>query len=227
MALALDRLIITVIIEIVNVAETIPSVERAQLTDRLLEAAVEVFTERGLEKAGVAAIARRAGVTTGAIYSRWEGKQAMLLDALDVVMVAQLARLLAAPINASVADVLGGLGADLLLRDESGDALLMEAVAVARRDPEFRAVFNQRMAEQEVHLRQLVENGKLSGVVDPELATAAIVTLCHAVSFGFMVMAVLKKPTASADEWNAVVDRIITAARPPTVPNSPPTKETP
>ncbi len=37
------------------------------ITDRLLTAAIEVFTERGIEKAGVALIARRAGLTTGAI----------------------------------------------------------------------------------------------------------------------------------------------------------------
>ncbi|MEZ5167132.1 MAG: helix-turn-helix domain-containing protein [Acidimicrobiales bacterium] len=37
--------------------------------------AVEEFTEGGFERAGVAAIARRAGVTTGAIYSRWRGRQ--------------------------------------------------------------------------------------------------------------------------------------------------------
>ena len=60
------------------------------ITDRLLTAAIEVFTERGIEKAGVALIARRAGLTTGAIYSRWEGKQDLLLDALDVVLMQQV-----------------------------------------------------------------------------------------------------------------------------------------
>ena len=65
------------------------------ITDRLLAAAIEVFTERGIEKAGVALIARRAGLTTGAIYSRWEGKQDLLLDALDVVLMQQIAQLLA------------------------------------------------------------------------------------------------------------------------------------
>ena len=64
------------------------------ITDRLLTAAIEVFTERGIEKAGVALIARRAGLTTGAIYNRWEGKQELLLDALDVVLMQQIAQLL-------------------------------------------------------------------------------------------------------------------------------------
>ena len=45
-----------------------------ELNEKLLHAAAEVFAENGYEKAGVAEIARRAGVTTGAIYSRYRGK---------------------------------------------------------------------------------------------------------------------------------------------------------
>jgi len=206
--------------------ESLQSAEYRALTDRLLGAAIEVFTERGLEKAGVAAIARRAGVTTGAIYSRWEGKQELLLDALDVVMVAQLAHLIAAPADASAADVLGSLGADLTTREPTSDALLLEAVATARRDPEFRTVFTARMAEQELHLHSLIEGGKAAGVVDPALSTAAIVALCHAISLGFMVMAGLEKPLAPADEWNTLMHRLITAAR-PELPESPAEGESP
>ena len=40
-------------------------------TARLLTAAAEVFAEKGYDGAGVAEIARRAGLTTGAIYSRY------------------------------------------------------------------------------------------------------------------------------------------------------------
>ncbi|GIT46659.1 MAG: hypothetical protein Ct9H300mP12_12440 [Acidimicrobiales bacterium] len=54
-----------------------------ELTDRLLHAAAEVFAEKGYERAGVAEIARRAGVTTGAIYNRFGGKAELLLEAVD------------------------------------------------------------------------------------------------------------------------------------------------
>ena len=53
-----------------------------ELTERLLQAAAEVFAENGYEKAGVAEIARRAGVTTGAIYSRYSGKAELGGDGL-------------------------------------------------------------------------------------------------------------------------------------------------
>jgi len=189
------------------------------ITDRLLGAAIEVFTERGIEKAGVAMIARRAGLTTGAIYSRWEGKQELLLDALDVVLMQQIAQLLTAGPDASAADVLGSLGADLMNRDHAGDALMLEAFVMARRDPSFRETLHARMADEESHLAILIDNGKEAGIVDPSLSTRAILTLCQAISFGFVVMGAIEKPTAQADEWNTVIHRLITAALPEPTPD--------
>ena len=188
------------------------------ITDRLLTAAIEVFTERGIEKAGVALIARRAGLTTGAIYSRWEGKQDLLLDALDVVLMQQIAQLLAVGPDASAADVLGSLGADLMNRDAAGDALMLEALVMARRDPVFRTTLRDRMADEESHLATLIDNGKDAGIIDPTLSTRAILTLCQAISLGFMVMGAIEKPTADADEWNTVIHRLVTAALPATDP---------
>ena len=201
------------------VQSTAPRAGSDELTDRLLQAAIEVFAERGIEKAGVATIARRAGVTTGAIYSRWEGKQELLLDALDVVLVQQVADLWAAGPDASAADVLESLGAHLLEREPASDALLLEAMVTARRDPDFRELFNARVRDEEGHLALLIDNDKQAGTVDPNLSTAAIVTLCQAISFGFVVMGAIEKPTAPADEWNTVINRLISAALPTPAPN--------
>ena len=52
------------------------------LGDRLLAAAAAEFAARGYAGARVAEIARRAGVTTGAIYSRYRGKTDLLAAAL-------------------------------------------------------------------------------------------------------------------------------------------------
>ena len=50
----------------------------------------------------------------------------------------QIAQLLAVGPDASAADVLGSLGADLMNREAAGDALMLEALVMARRDPAFR-----------------------------------------------------------------------------------------
>ncbi len=57
--------------------------KRAAATkERLLDAAAIVFMESGYERATVADIARRAGVTVGAIYSNFTGKADMLLEVM-------------------------------------------------------------------------------------------------------------------------------------------------
>ena len=50
---------------------------------RLLDAAVEVFAEDGYEGARVQEIARRAGLTTGAIYAQFRNKAELLQQASD------------------------------------------------------------------------------------------------------------------------------------------------
>jgi AcrR family transcriptional regulator len=200
------------------VALTTPPAEAHDpLTDRLLAAAVDVFTERGFEKAGVAAIARAAGVTTGAIYARWSGKHDMMLDALDVVMMDRLEQLLSSD-STDVTDILASLGSELVVRSPAADALIAEAMVIARRDPEFHSMLTRRIAEQELRLAELIDNGKAVGMLDPALPTEAIVALCHAISLGFAMFGSIDRELPSADGWNAVIERLIAAARPPESP---------
>src|SRR3954471_5996047 len=61
-----------------RVGTTAPSDTR----QRLLDAATEVFIEKGYEGTRVAEIARRAGLTTGAIYGNFGSKADLLTAAL-------------------------------------------------------------------------------------------------------------------------------------------------
>lgn len=59
---------------------------------KLIDAATEVFLEKGYEGARVAEIARRAGVTTGAIYGNFESKAHLLTAALASAVDGALAQ---------------------------------------------------------------------------------------------------------------------------------------
>ncbi len=54
-----------------------------ETTTRLLDAAAEVFVEHSYDKAVVADIARRAGMTTGAVLSRWANKTQLMAATVD------------------------------------------------------------------------------------------------------------------------------------------------
>ena len=89
-----------------------------ELGDRLLSAAAEVFAERGYDGAGVAQIARRAGVTTGAIYSRFAGKADLLAAALDCHTADEFDELFADHrFEGRMEDILTVAGSQLVKRD--------------------------------------------------------------------------------------------------------------
>lgn len=48
----------------------------------ILDAAVELFAERGLEGSSIEEIARRAGVSRATVYRRWATKEAVIVEAL-------------------------------------------------------------------------------------------------------------------------------------------------
>jgi AcrR family transcriptional regulator len=56
---------------------------RAETRQRLLDAAAELFAERGIEASTVDAIAERAQRTSGAIYDHFEGKAGLLFALLE------------------------------------------------------------------------------------------------------------------------------------------------
>lgn len=185
-----------------------------EVADRLITAAIETFAERGIEKAGVALIAERAGLTTGAIYNRWPGKQELLLDALDVVMVQEVAELLTVGPESQATDVLQAMGDNLLQRNSSSDAIVLEAVVMARRDPSFGAVFSARLADADRRLAALIDQGKAMGTIDASLSTPALAMLCRSMSLGFVAISALGQPLVAADEWNSVIDRLLAATAP-------------
>jgi TetR/AcrR family transcriptional regulator, repressor for uid operon len=185
------------------------------IRDRLIAAATEVFAERGYDGAGVAEIARRAGLTTGAIYSRYRGKADLLVDALDETLAHQLEVVLADRAAARANDALALLGAQLLADEKQyASVLLMEAVVAGRRDPELHATLGRRLEDERARVAKLIEEGKAEGLFDPGLETEAVVTFCQSIGLGFVLMRTMGMTMPEAPAWQTVIDRVVTAAAP-------------
>ena len=60
-----------------------PGRPRAFQTDEALDAAVQVFSERGFHATSIADLSDRLGLTTGSIYKAWGDKKGVFLAALD------------------------------------------------------------------------------------------------------------------------------------------------
>ena len=162
-------------------SQTLPDAPRPPAADAmgrsLVVAAAEVFAERGYEGAGVQEIARRAGVTTGAIYSRFSGKAELLAAAVADGAGAELDELFSmGEFGVDVAKAIRKLGRGLVDRppDRKG-ALLLEAFIAARRDPEVADLMRRHVAAARSDFSRLVDVAQRRGDLADDVDTEALV----------------------------------------------------
>jgi TetR/AcrR family transcriptional repressor of uid operon len=161
----------------------------------------------------VAEIARRAGVTTGAIYSRYSGKAELLLDAIDRRMGSELEFLLSGGTGEqTAAEVLATLGSHLVDDPIPGVDLFLEAIVAARHDADLAERLRHRFSDEDARLSKLVDAAKADGQFDPTISTDAVVRLAHSLGIGMTVSRALGLPMPTDTDWSAVVDRLIVAA---------------
>jgi AcrR family transcriptional regulator len=188
--------------------------------DRLLEAAAAVFAEKGYDRAGVQEIARRAGLTTGAIYGRFTGKADLLQAAIESHTTDELDDLFAQHrFEGHASDILRTVGSHLVTQDCPDDdhaegALLLEAFVAARRDPEVRAQLERLIEYRASVLAELVEEAKLDGSIDSELDTTSLVRFCHAVGLGFLLYDAISISLPQAQPWEQLITRLVGAIAP-------------
>jgi TetR/AcrR family transcriptional regulator, repressor for uid operon len=186
----------------------------------LVAAAAEVFAEKGYERAGVAEIARRAGLTTGAIYSNFSGKAELLLETIDVRAEDEFEQLFNEHrFQGRATDILQTVGAHLV--SSSGNAtdshLLLEAITTARRDPEVAAMLATRIEARAARMAALIEEAKLDGTIAEELDTLALVRFCHAVSLGMLNLKALALDLPEPQPWGDLIAQLVGALAPSTV----------
>ena len=180
---------------------------------RLLHAAAAVFAEQGYAGTRVAEIARRAGLTTGAIYSRYRGKAELLADAIDASSVDELDALCSDHrFQGRMEDILTVAGGHLV--EDNGDGasgLLLEAFVAARHEPEVGVLLTQQLDARRDRLAEVVEAAKASGGIDPALDTDSLVTFCHAVGLGFLLLQVVDTPMPDSGDWQSLIARLVAA----------------
>ena len=192
---------------------------------RLLTAATAVFAERGYAGARVADIAARAGVTTGAIYSRYRGKAELLAEAIEQATGQEFDALFSDHrFEGRMEDILRIAGSHLVERGQEdkraqrsqAPGMLLESFTAARHEPEVADLLRTRMDVRHERLAEIVEAAKASGGIDPDVDTEALVTFCHAVGLGFLLLEVLDRPLPEPRAWEQLIIRLLAAAGDPT-----------
>jgi AcrR family transcriptional regulator len=180
--------------------------------DRLLAAAVAVFCERGYDGAGVQEIARRAGLTTGAIYANFRGKADLLFEAIGARSADELDHLLrSGATHLSAGDLLAELGTHLLDDHdaEPQHGLLIEAFVAARREDDLAALVRSLIAERLRAIGAIVELAKREGSVADDVSGDALSRFGIVLALGSLLYTSIGIDRPDAGEWSALIHRIV------------------
>ncbi len=174
------------------------SERRARTRERLVNAATEVVAAQGFHSAPVDQIAKRAGLSIGALYSNFTSKDELLLAVFDghVRWFQDRARA-----TAQDPDLSGATAAWLRLTDEGSDQFLVfiEFWAYAVRKPKVRREMATRMTQMRAEIASALENRGTREGSTPALPTDLAALLALAVSRG-LALERLVNPDAVPDE---------------------------
>lgn len=178
-----------------------------ELRVRLLDAAVRVFSRKGYGGTKIMDIVREAGLSTGAVYGRFESKHDLIREA-----VARRAR-------GNVRTGLEGVDrvADLIeagamvtsgpLSDE--EAVRLEAFVAARREPELAQALADAQKEWRIVLQPLVDAAVADGSVAPDVDPEAVLYLVRTLNLGLLAQRAAGTAPPDPAAWRALVHRLI------------------
>lgn len=191
-------------------------------TVRLLDAAAAEFIELGYDGARISSIARRAGLTPGAVYARWQNKGEMMAATLDHIFE----KILPGPIqgdpgNPSSQDMPAGealLGrAAELMRGEERPRVMVQVFASTRNNADLRTRLQAFLNQEASQLSRQIESGKGNGSCDPEISTPALTFLLQSIGIGVELMlesGVDHRHTPTPEQWNRLQERFAAAIAP-------------
>jgi AcrR family transcriptional regulator len=193
-----------------------PAPARASATRaRLIEAAAELIAEEGYDRAGVQAIARRAGLTNGAIYANFRDKAELLAAAIEVKLNHLLGTIdQARHAGGQSVSILELLGRTLALETSDRDRrLLVEAWSAARRDPEVGVLVRSLQARADAAVAGLVEQAKAEGDVAADVDPEAVARFGSALSIGYHVLHTAGMADPHDAEWVRLMTRVVSSIR--------------
>jgi len=175
----------------------------------LLEAAAEVFAEQGYEKASVAAITARAGLSSGTVYSHFGSKRELFFATCEEYGQLQMNPPPGEPGSFSVAEFYLHVLMSQMTTPSRSAALQVEALLVALRDPEVaERVFPEiwrRYAEQD----DLIAAAQQGGLIDSDIDPHALGMLTTVMGHGILLTRALNIDPTTPVGWEDLMRRLI------------------
>jgi AcrR family transcriptional regulator len=180
------------------------------------DAALDLLSEIGYDRLTMDAVAARAHASKATIYRRWQGKAALVVDALNCSKGT-----MQEPDTGSLAGDLEALG-DVSCSQESrfNAQIMLGLITALAHDVELRDVFRERMIEPRTRaIRQIFERAVARGEVSPERNLDLLVAIFPALMI-HQVLITGELPDADFSS-HVINDMILPLATAPTPPVNP------
>jgi AcrR family transcriptional regulator len=196
--------------------EPLPINDGGSTRGRLTDAAAHVFCEKGYEGTTVAEVARRAGLTTGAIYANFRDKAELLLHAIErgtARIVAEMEMARGAGVSASERMVLmtRRLTSE---RHEAEQPLLVEMFAAGRRDAGIRTRVAATLRAMESEVERLVRRAQTDDDIARGWDEGVLARFVLALGVGSAHLSTVGLVDPDPGAWELLTRRVLEAAGP-------------
>jgi AcrR family transcriptional regulator len=195
-------------------SDTGPEPAHDPLRDQLLAAARRVFASKGYDGTKLMDIVRASGLSSGAVYGRFESKDDLLRAAvIDAVETDTLASDYS---SVPVAEML----AEASRTDEPLDdreAMQLEAFIAARREPAVAAAITEAQVRWRATIAQpLIERAAADGSASPDADFETLAYLMQTLHLGLLVQRGAGQHAPDNDVWQAFIEQLLRSmAHPP------------
>jgi AcrR family transcriptional regulator len=192
----------------------IAGVTAEETRERLLNAAADVFAERGYDGTRVADIASAAGVSNAALYAHFPSKAQLLVEALRSRGPHLLSDVIRTDPDRPLTEALLVAGHRLPGRRGPGTYLVVEALVAARRHRDVAKLMRTHLGERSRWLAGLIRASQHADDLDPSVSPEAVALFCLLLATG---SALIPNELHGVDhqEWDELIRRVVAAVAVP------------
>ena len=200
----------------------ISAAHEQQVRDRIIKAAVTVFSEKGYYRATISDVVQRSGLSVGAIYTHFRNKEELFLQSCDLISGQGLDQLAArlAPLTTSVERLRAAVAYYVETIDEFEDAPgqvgLVRAWAEAGEEPGVREMLVRRrerlVGAAQLLLREAIARRELPSWVDVDALARGFMALLDGLLLQRIEAGDMYRPEESLRYANTVLDVLLAAA---------------
>ena len=200
----------------------ISAAHEQQVRDRIIQAAVAVFSEKGYHRATISDVVQRSGLSVGAIYTHFKNKEELFLHSCDLISGQGLDALAIrlAPLTSSADRLRAAVAYYVETIDEFEDAPgqvgLVRAWAEAGEERGVRDMLVRRrerlVGAGQLLIREGIARGELPTWLDVDAVARGFMALLDGLLLQRIEAGDLYRPEESLRYANAVLDVLLAAA---------------